>query len=154
MMNKMDRALLELQLGQEEMYQTFNRIVESVNVIVGTYADEDGPMGDIQVSAKLFSLTPYLGLYNSVRVISRSRLGMFFQVKPENGTVGFGSGLHGWGFTLKEFAEMYATKMGTEPKKMLKNLWGNRFFSAKVKRLREKEVLFLNKIKRRKTRQF
>jgi len=103
MMNKMDRALLELQLGQEEMYQTFNRIVESVNVIVGTYADEDGPMGDIQV-------------------------------KPENGTVGFGSGLHGWGFTLKEFAEMYATKMGTEPKKMLKNLWGNRFFNAKERK--------------------
>ena len=55
MMNKMDRALLELQLGQEEMFQTFNRIVESVNVIVGTYADEDGPMGDIQVRGKLFS---------------------------------------------------------------------------------------------------
>jgi len=103
MMNKMDRALLELQLGQEEMFQTFNRIVESVNVIVGTYADEDGPMGDIQV-------------------------------KPDNGTVGFGSGLHGWGFTLKEFAEMYATKMGTEPKKMLKNLWGNRFFYAKERK--------------------
>merc|ERR1712198_390881 len=102
-MNKMDRALLELQLEQEEMFQTFNRIVESVNVIVGTYADEDGPMGDIQV-------------------------------KPDNGTVGFGSGLHGWGFTLKEFAEMYSAKMGSEPKKLLKNLWGNRFYFAKEKK--------------------
>merc|ERR1711931_576304 len=103
MMNKMDRALLELQLEMEELYQTFNRIVENVNVIVATYADDDGPMGNIQV-------------------------------RPENGTVGFGSGLHGWGFTLKEFAEMYATKMGTEPKKMLKNLWGNRFFFAKERK--------------------
>merc|ERR1719249_398581 len=33
MMNKMDRALLELQLDAEELYQTFNRIVENVNVI-------------------------------------------------------------------------------------------------------------------------
>merc|ERR1711942_290752 len=66
MMNKMDRALLELQLEQEELYQTFNRIVENVNVIVATYADDDGPMGNIQV-------------------------------RPDNGTVGFGSGLHGWG---------------------------------------------------------
>ena len=49
MMNKMDRALLELQLEQEDMYQTFSRIVESVNVIVATYADDDGPMGNIQV---------------------------------------------------------------------------------------------------------
>merc|ERR1712168_1043238 len=103
MMNKMDRALLELQLEMEELYQTFNRIVENVNVIVATYADDDGPMGNIQV-------------------------------RPDNGTVGFGSGLHGWGFTLKEFAEMYAAKMKTEPAKMLKNLWGDRFSFAKEKK--------------------
>merc|ERR1712063_167231 len=43
-MNKMDRALLELQLDPEELYQTFSRIVENVNVIIATYggADEDG----------------------------------------------------------------------------------------------------------------
>ena len=49
-MNKMDRALLELQLEQEDLYQTFQRIVESINVIIATYADEDGPMGNIMVS--------------------------------------------------------------------------------------------------------
>merc|ERR1712168_1231056 len=108
MMNKMDRALLELQLEMEELYQTFNRIVENVNVIVATYADDDGPMGNIQV-------------------------------RPDNGTVGFGSGLHGWGFTLKEFAEMYAAKMGSEPKKLLKNLWGNRFYFAKEKKWKSEE---------------
>lgn len=48
-MNKMDRALLELQLEQEDLYQTFQRIVESVNVIIATYSTEDGPMGNIQV---------------------------------------------------------------------------------------------------------
>ncbi|EDO28823.1 predicted protein, partial [Nematostella vectensis] len=48
-MNKMDRALLELQLDQEDLYQTFARIVESINVIIATYSDEDGPMGNIQV---------------------------------------------------------------------------------------------------------
>merc|ERR1739838_1103033 len=55
-------------------------------------------------------------------------------VKPQMGTVGFGSGLHGWGFTLKEFAEMYASKMKTEPEKMLKNLWGDRFYFPKEKK--------------------
>jgi elongation factor 2 len=48
-MNKMDRALLELQLDQEALYQTFQRIVENVNVIVATYADDEGPMGEISV---------------------------------------------------------------------------------------------------------
>merc|ERR1711876_32367 len=77
-MNKMDRALLELQLGQEELFQTFQRIVENVNVIVATYADDDGPMGVVRVDVN-------------------------------NASVGFGSGLHGWAFTLKQFAEMYAS---------------------------------------------
>ena len=49
-MNKMDLALLTLKLDQESMYQTFQRIVESVNVIIATYGDEDGPMGNISVS--------------------------------------------------------------------------------------------------------
>lgn len=50
MMNKMDRALLELQLEPEELYQTFQRIVENVNVIISTYGeDENGPMGNIMV---------------------------------------------------------------------------------------------------------
>lgn len=48
-MNKMDRALLELQLEKEDLYQTFQRIIESTNVIIATYADDDGPMGMIQV---------------------------------------------------------------------------------------------------------
>lgn len=48
-LNKMDRALLELQLEQEDLYQTFQRIVESLNVIVATYADDEGPMGNIMV---------------------------------------------------------------------------------------------------------
>lgn len=45
-MNKMDRALLELQLEAEELYQTFQRIVENVNVIIATYNDDGGPMGE------------------------------------------------------------------------------------------------------------
>merc|ERR1712176_1405830 len=104
-MNKMDRALLELQLDPEELYQTFSRIVENVNVIIATYggADEDGPMGCLYVS-------------------------------PENGTVGFGSGLHGWAFTLKQFAEMYASKFKINLDKMMKHLWGDYFFDAKGKK--------------------
>ena len=54
-MNKMDRALLELQLEQEDLYQTFQRIVESVNVIIATYSIEyEGPMGNIQVCLYMY----------------------------------------------------------------------------------------------------
>merc|ERR1711893_332947 len=102
-MNKMDRALLELQLEQEELFQTFSRIVENVNVIVATYADDDGPMGVVRVDVN-------------------------------NASVGFGSGLHGWAFTLKQFAEMYASKFGVDIDKMMKKLWGENFFNPKTKK--------------------
>jgi len=102
-MNKMDRALLELQLEQEDLYQTFQRIVESVNVIIATYNDESGPMGDIQVD-------------------------------PTKGTVGFGAGLHGWAFTLREFAEIYAAKFKIETPKLMKRFWGDNFYSATEKK--------------------
>jgi len=37
MVNKVDRALLELQLTGEEIYQNMNRAIESVNVIIESY---------------------------------------------------------------------------------------------------------------------
>uniref|UniRef100_A0A671MP24 Elongation factor 2 n=1 Tax=Sinocyclocheilus anshuiensis TaxID=1608454 RepID=A0A671MP24_9TELE len=114
MMNKMDRALLELQLKPDELFQTFQRIVENVNVIISTYGEgEHGPMGNIMVD-------------------------------PVIGTVGFGSGLHGWAFTLKQFAEMYVAKFAAKGDKkkadlppaerakkveeMMKKLWGEKYF--------------------------
>jgi elongation factor 2 len=47
MVNKMDRALLELQLEQEEAYQSFAKTIETANVIISTYHDE--ALGDAQV---------------------------------------------------------------------------------------------------------
>jgi len=47
MLNKLDRAVLELMLPPEEAYQNFSRAIENVNVIIATYEDE--ALGDIQV---------------------------------------------------------------------------------------------------------
>lgn len=101
MVNKMDRALLELQLDQEEAYQSFAKTIETANVIISTYHDE--ALGDVQVY-------------------------------PEKGTVAFGSGLHGWGFTLSKFANMYAKKFGVEKEKLMTRLWGENYFDAKAKK--------------------
>lgn len=56
------------------------------------------------------------------------------QVDPTKGTVGFGSGLHGWAFTLKQFAEIYSTKFKIDPPKLMKRLWGDQFYNAKEKK--------------------
>jgi elongation factor 2 len=88
--NKVDRALLELQISQEDLYQSFSRTIESVNVIISTYFDK--ALGDVQVY-------------------------------PDQGTVAFGSGLHGWAFTIRQFAQRYAKRFGIDKAKMTKHLW-------------------------------
>ncbi|KAK2459275.1 hypothetical protein APHAL10511_008696 [Amanita phalloides] len=45
--NKVDRALLELQVDKESLYHSFLRTIESVNVIMSTY--HDTALGDVQV---------------------------------------------------------------------------------------------------------
>ncbi len=99
--NKVDRALLELHVDKESLFQTFSRTIESCNVIISTYHDD--ALGDVQVY-------------------------------PEKGTVAFGSGLHGWAFTLRQFAARYAKKFGVDKDKMMSKLWGDNFFNAATKK--------------------
>ncbi|KAK5728971.1 translation elongation factor 2 [Elasticomyces elasticus] len=99
--NKVDRALLELQVSKEDLYQNFSRVIESVNVVIATYFDKT--LGDVQVG-------------------------------PEKGTIAFGSGLHGWAFTLRQFATKYAKKFGVDKNKMMERLWGDNFFNPKTKK--------------------
>ncbi|CAO1619539.1 unnamed protein product [Sympodiomycopsis kandeliae] len=105
--NKVDRALLELQVGKEDLFQTFSRTIESVNVIIATYADK--VLGDVMVF-------------------------------PEAGTVAFASGLHGWAFTLRQFAARYGKKFGVDKDKMMQKLWGDNFFNPKTKKWSTKDT--------------
>lgn len=105
--NKVDRALLELQVSKEDLYQSFSRTVESVNVIISTYADE--VLGDVQVY-------------------------------PSQGTVAFGSGLHGWAFTIRQFANRYGKKFGVDKTKMMERLWGDSYFNPKTKKWTNKDT--------------
>ncbi|KAJ8755104.1 hypothetical protein K2173_016833 [Erythroxylum novogranatense] len=56
------------------------------------------------------------------------------QVYPEKGTVAFSAGLHGWAFTLTNFAKMYASKFGVDEAKMMERLWGENFFDPATKK--------------------
>ncbi|CAK83067.1 unnamed protein product (macronuclear) [Paramecium tetraurelia] len=55
MVNKIDRAILELKHDGETMYQNFVRVVDMVNVIINTYQQED--MGDLLVHPELGSVS-------------------------------------------------------------------------------------------------
>ncbi|KIJ21966.1 hypothetical protein PAXINDRAFT_165289 [Paxillus involutus ATCC 200175] len=99
--NKVDRALLELQVQKEDLYQSFQRTIETVNVIISTY--HDAALGDVQVY-------------------------------PDKGTVAFASGLHGWGFTLRQFAGRYSKKFGVPKDKLITKLWGDNFFNPATRK--------------------
>jgi len=101
MVNKMDRIFLELQYEGEDCYQTFNKVIENVNVIIATYCDE--LLGNVLVD-------------------------------PAKGTVAFGSGLHGWAFTLTRFAKMYAKKFGAKKERLMEKLWGENYFDPSTKK--------------------
>ncbi|KAG0066512.1 Elongation factor 2 [Linnemannia elongata] len=98
---RVDRALLELQVTKEDLYTSFQRTIESVNVIIATYNDKT--IGDVMVY-------------------------------PEQGTVAFASGLHGWAFTIRQFAVRYAKKFGVDRSKMMEKLWGENFFNPATKK--------------------
>lgn len=109
-LNKLDLALGTLQYDMETLYQKFQRTVESVNVIIATYGGSDAD-----------------GPMGDI------------QIDPIKGTVGFGSGLHGWAFSLKEFADIYAKKFGiTDVSKLMAKLWGENYFDAERKKWQKK----------------
>jgi elongation factor 2 len=62
--------------------------------------------------------------------------GVDFLVDPRNGSVGFASGLHGWGFTLPQLAERMLQRQGqgtpsqADVLKLSKRLWGSYYVDA------------------------
>lgn len=62
-------------------------------------------------------------------------------VYPQAGTVGFGSGLYGWGFTLEHFAALHHDRFGMCKRKLMKKLWGAHFYDARTKKWHTKAVV-------------
>lgn len=124
-MNKLDRAVLELELDPEECYQVLRTSIESVNAVISTYSptveEGDGPS---------------------------------LMLKPQDGSVVFGSALHKWGFSLRDFARAISAKRAgylsmdqcEDPSeiekaadKLVGKLWGDHFYDHTARRWRSSE---------------
>lgn len=111
MINKVDRGLLELQSTGEDMYLQFNKVIENVNVIISSYEKSDE-----EIVAEGGCKEDNMGA---------------LQIDPTKGTVAFGSGLHGWAFTLTKFARLYSEKFKIDLNKMMEKLWGDNYYDGK-----------------------
>ncbi|XP_068210064.1 translation elongation factor 2-like isoform X2 [Palaemon carinicauda] len=98
--NKLDRALLEMQLEPEELYQTFKMTIESINSTIETYAEEE--------------------VMQNIRV------------DPGTGSVSFGSGLDGWAFSIRQFANIYSSQFNIPTHKLMAKLWGENYFDKET----------------------
>lgn len=107
--NKIDRAILELQLEPEEVYQQLNRVIDSTNAFIQS-----------------------LGVFDESSQESDS-----FYLSPDRGNVLFTVGKQGWGFTIPQMARMYATLLKQDPQKLTQRLWGDHFFNNDTKKWSE-----------------
>ncbi|XWV25650.1 mimivirus elongation factor aef-2 [Tupanvirus deep ocean] len=51
-------------------------------------------------------------------------------LSPDLGNVYFGSAYHGWGFGIKQFAKLYSAKFNMDESKLMKLLWGEKYFDT------------------------
>lgn len=111
MINKIDRAIMELKVDGEAMYQNFLRVIENVNAILSTYETERNEEG----IGKL-------------------------EIDPRYGNCAMGAALFGWGFTLTQFADKFAKKTNTTREFMMEKLWGDNYFDPKAKKWTTSDV--------------
>lgn len=104
MINKIDRAILEQQLGPEELFLKLSSIIEQVNFLINVYSNKNEDDSCI-----------------------------FDRLDPIKGNVAFGAGKYGWGFTLRAFAQMYQKKYSNSAS-FVRKLWGDNYFNNETKK--------------------
>ncbi|XP_017969822.1 PREDICTED: elongation factor-like GTPase 1 [Theobroma cacao] len=133
-LNKIDRLICELKLSPIEAYNRLLRIVHEVNGIMSTYKSEKylsdvdsilaGPSGEVTDEN-----------WESIEDDEEDTF------QPQKGNVAFVCALDGWGFTINEFAEFYASKLGASAAALQKAFWGPRYFNPKTKMIVGKKGL-------------
>jgi ribosome assembly protein 1 len=57
----------------------------------------------------------------------------FLYFVPEKGNVIFGSAIDGWGFTIRDFAEIYSPKLKISVDELQSTMWQDFYYSTKKK---------------------
>nr|GMD29321.1 elongation factor-like GTPase 1 [Ipomoea batatas] len=125
-LNKIDRLISELRLSPMEAYTRLQRIVHEVNGIVSAYKSEKY-LSDVDslLSAQTGDVND-----ENFEFIEDDEEDTF---QPQKGNVVFVCALDGWGFSISDFAEFYASKLGASSSALQKAFWGPRYFNAKTK---------------------
>ncbi|KAL2088977.1 hypothetical protein ACEWY4_015876 [Coilia grayii] len=144
--NKIDRLIVELKLTSQEAYKHLKNILEQVNAVTGSLFTskvlEERAEKEAEAEAQAQQQGPSeasssLGgeqVYDwSAGLEETDDSHLYFS--PDQGNVVFASAIDGWGFCIRQFAQMYSQKMGIRSDVLLKTLWGDYYLNLKAKRI-------------------
>ncbi|KAK2178328.1 hypothetical protein NP493_547g01002 [Ridgeia piscesae] len=119
----MDRLITELKLTPLEAYHHLVRLLEKVNAVMGELFGAEVMEKSSQVN----------GSGSAMEDSDDSSL--YFS--PDQDNVVFASAVDGWGFRIKEFAELYAAKLKLKSDVLHKTLWGDFYLENKTKHIKK-----------------
>ncbi|XP_071867874.1 elongation factor-like GTPase 1 isoform X1 [Bombus fervidus] len=136
LLNKIDRLITEMKLSPLDAYVHLTQVLEQVNAVMGELFASDimerEEKEELKKETVENTFERSIADWQSVlEEIDDSTL--YFS--PEQGNVLFGSATDGWGFGVKEFANIFSAKLGFSEKVLSKTLWGDYYVNSKTKRI-------------------
>lgn len=111
-LNKLDRLVFELKMTENEAFKHIQRLIEHVNsclsqIITGTFLEnEDDDMEKME------------------------RIENKLHFDPIKGNVIFASAVHGFGFCLEDFSNLWASKLNLNKQELTDALFGDNYLAA------------------------
>lgn len=134
-LNKIDRLITEMKLTPLDAFVRLTQILEQVNAVMGEIFASDimerEDREEVVSTGNKANERDLTDWQSGLEEIDDSSL--YFS--PEQGNVLFASAYDGWGFGIKEFAKIYAIKLGFSEKVLSKTLWGDFYINNKTKRI-------------------
>lgn len=121
--NKVDRLVTEWELLPTEAYAHLARVIEQVNVVLGSFYAGDRMEDDLK----------WREAGDGAEYVERSDLDIYFA--PEKNNVVFASAIDGWAFSVGTFARLYLAKLGFSYGALAKTLWGDYSLDTRNKKI-------------------
>ena len=124
-LSKVDRLITELKLPPNDAYHKLRHTIMEVNALIAREYRTSAHASERSSASNGTTPTP-----------------MTPQLDPAKGNVAFSSGLHGWSFTLKSFADLYAHTHGVtmDTARFAKKLWGDLYFDPRSRKFERSRV--------------
>lgn len=133
-LNKMDRLITETKTAPMDAYVQLMQILEQVNSIMGDLFRSEVMEKSEETKNEKVSKSDDITVSDwSSGLDDADDSNLYFS--PEDGNVVFASAIDGWGFTIDDFAEILAKKLGFSIAVLRKTLWGNYYLNSKTKRV-------------------